>query len=412
MIEKGIDMIKNFAFIITACWFAAVNASSTTNNLLEKEQELATNACSHKLLKEEINQEQHPPVSLTTHYCERYKNYCKQYKSYEALSKSQPKSSHRPYWLLSLDAGGVRGLIELEILSDLENKTNKSVFELFDGIAGSSIGGVIACLLTLPDPNNPSKAKYSATDLLNIMKQSLPQMFDYRFWSFGGVFGVKYHTSSVENLLNELIGDSNFKNSLLPTTVVATKLDTYTEKLFSTTDTEDYLTKNIARATSAAPTYFAPVSFGSIGSNQTSYYTDGAMCMNNPTIAGIALLNKKYGVSDDNVNVFSIGCGITQPPYNQALLNGGQISWATTISTIFLAGQLSSADSIIRFYCGDRYHRFSPYFGATQIELDDISQQTQNFLTAATQGMLKEKSSEYNYIISELIKNESNKKKI
>ena len=46
--------------------------------------------------------------------------------------------------VLCLDGGGIRGLIQLEILSQLEAKTGRKVTELFDWIVGTSTGGVIA----------------------------------------------------------------------------------------------------------------------------------------------------------------------------------------------------------------------------------------------------------------------------
>ena len=46
--------------------------------------------------------------------------------------------------ILCLDGGGIKGLIQLEILSQLEIKTGRRIVELFDWIVGSSTGGIIA----------------------------------------------------------------------------------------------------------------------------------------------------------------------------------------------------------------------------------------------------------------------------
>ncbi len=46
--------------------------------------------------------------------------------------------------ILSLDGGGIRGLIQIEILSEIERQTGKRITELFDWIIGTSTGGVIA----------------------------------------------------------------------------------------------------------------------------------------------------------------------------------------------------------------------------------------------------------------------------
>ena len=46
--------------------------------------------------------------------------------------------------MLCLDGGGIRGLVQLEMLSQLELKTGRRITELFDWIIGTSTGGVIA----------------------------------------------------------------------------------------------------------------------------------------------------------------------------------------------------------------------------------------------------------------------------
>ena len=49
--------------------------------------------------------------------------------------------------ILFLDGGGIKGLVQLEILMQLEEKTGKKITELFDWIVGTSTGGVITLAL-------------------------------------------------------------------------------------------------------------------------------------------------------------------------------------------------------------------------------------------------------------------------
>ena len=49
--------------------------------------------------------------------------------------------------MLILDGGGIRGLIEIEILERIEKMTGRRIIELFDWIVGTSTGGVIALAL-------------------------------------------------------------------------------------------------------------------------------------------------------------------------------------------------------------------------------------------------------------------------
>ena len=49
--------------------------------------------------------------------------------------------------ILSLDGGGIRALIQIDVLCEMERETGKKITELFDWIIGTSAGGIIALAL-------------------------------------------------------------------------------------------------------------------------------------------------------------------------------------------------------------------------------------------------------------------------
>jgi patatin-like phospholipase/acyl hydrolase len=53
--------------------------------------------------------------------------------------------------VLSIDGGGIRGIIPAMVLAEIEKRTNKPISELFHLIAGTSTGGIITLGLTKPD---------------------------------------------------------------------------------------------------------------------------------------------------------------------------------------------------------------------------------------------------------------------
>ena len=67
--------------------------------------------------------------------------------------------------VLSIDGGGIRGVIPCTILAEIERLTGKPASTLFDLMAGTSTGGIIACMLNISNPSDPSKPKFSAADI-------------------------------------------------------------------------------------------------------------------------------------------------------------------------------------------------------------------------------------------------------
>lgn len=311
-------------------------------------------------------------------------------------------------WLLSLDGGGVRGLMQLHTLAELERRTGKSITEMFDGIAGTSIGGILACLLTLPDPINPTRPKYSAQALLTIFQENLGNLFVSKWQSFGGLFRTRYKTSSIKGVLDKLLKDNTFKNRLLPVVLVTHDLNLNEERLISTTDEEDFLTKHVAMATGAAPTYFKPqhVLPINIPSSRGYVLSDGGTCMNNPTLPGLALMRAYYGVEANDVKILSLGTGIRSTTHmNEGLLRGGILKWGRAIADTCIAGQSSAANHLTRAYCGDYYYRFNPVLALENMGLDDVSESNQDALFDANRRMLAEQSEKFNTIVKELISN-------
>lgn len=73
----------------------------------------------------------------------------------ELLRYKKTEQERKPYSfnvnegsrILFLDGGGIRGLIQIEILEQLEKKTGRKITELFDWIVGTSTGGIVALSL-------------------------------------------------------------------------------------------------------------------------------------------------------------------------------------------------------------------------------------------------------------------------
>src|ERR671939_111648 len=73
--------------------------------------------------------------------------------------------------VLSIDGGGIRGIIPALVLVELEKRAGKRTFELFDLIAGTSTGGILACALCAPDP-------LPAAEIVKLYEEDGPEVFE------------------------------------------------------------------------------------------------------------------------------------------------------------------------------------------------------------------------------------------
>ena len=114
--------------------------------------------------------------------------------------------------ILSVDGGGIRGIIPAKILSELENldqlrhnNTNLRLTERFDLFAGTSTGGLLTSLYLLPDKEDKTKARYTAQEVFEFYKEFGPKIFRLTplqiIKSGGGLFRSRYDENVLSNLM-------------------------------------------------------------------------------------------------------------------------------------------------------------------------------------------------------------------
>ncbi|MEG0387452.1 MAG: patatin-like phospholipase family protein, partial [Niameybacter sp.] len=76
--------------------------------------------------------------------------------------------------ILSIDGGGIRGIIPATILVAFESylkqysgNSETTIADYVDLIAGTSTGGILTALYICPDPKNPTKSRFSAQEALD-----------------------------------------------------------------------------------------------------------------------------------------------------------------------------------------------------------------------------------------------------
>src|SRR5713226_7216193 len=126
--------------------------------------------------------------------------------------------------ILSIDGGGIRGIIPSIILSEIEKRTNKPVAKLFDLISGTSTGGIIA--LGLTKPNHEGKPAYTAQDLVVLYERKGHNIFHQSLWhrvnTFNNLTEEKYQITGLNRIL-----DLYFKNTYLKDAITDVLITSY-----------------------------------------------------------------------------------------------------------------------------------------------------------------------------------------
>jgi patatin-like phospholipase/acyl hydrolase len=258
--------------------------------------------------------------------------------------------------ILSIDGGGIRGIIPGQIMVSFEKKLKilsgneqMRIADVFDLIAGTSTGGILSCLYLCPDSEDRSRPRFSAQDAVDLYLQNGDDVFDVSVFkeisSIGGLGDEKYSAENLEELLNRYFEDMKLSDLLKPCLVTAYDITRRKAHFFNTDDIvngpseQDFFLRDIARATSAAPTYFEPTNI--VASDRTVYpLIDGGVFANNPTMcACIEAFKMNPEVRIKDLKILSVGTGIISNAYHYSeAKNWGKISWLSPILDIFMSG--------------------------------------------------------------------------
>ncbi|KAG8384412.1 hypothetical protein BUALT_Bualt04G0115300 [Buddleja alternifolia] len=255
------------------------------------------------------------------------------------VSTAQTKG--RMVTILSIDGGGIRGIIPGRILANLESKLqeldgpNARIADYFDVIAGTSTGGLITAMLTAPGKDN--RPLFHAKNITTFYLEHSPKIFPAtRRHSFanrirnflgGPKYDGEYLRTLVKGLLNNLKMSSTLTNLVIPTfDIKRLQPVIFTTKDGKTNFSKNALLSDVCLGTSAAPTYFPPHYFETkdeVGKTRTFDLVDGGVAANNPTLMAIThisnqILLRKFELTDmepmdsNRMLVLSLGTGLAQ----------------------------------------------------------------------------------------------------
>ncbi|MDD4748051.1 MAG: patatin-like phospholipase family protein, partial [Salinivirgaceae bacterium] len=185
-----------------------------------------------------------------------------------------------------------------------------------------------------------------------------------RIKSGHGITDEKYSANALEKALNDYFGDVRLSELLKPCLITAYDIRNRSAKFFNKLDTvsdvKDFYIKDIARATSAAPTYFETARINSVfGAPYT--LVDGGVFANNPAMCAYAEARsinfatvtnnpeKPNCPSTDEIMILSIGTGSRETPYYyEKAKDWGVVGWIKPIIDILMSGNSETVDYQLR----------------------------------------------------------------
>jgi uncharacterized protein len=303
-----------------------------------------------------------------------------------------------PLRVLAIDGGGIRGLIPALVLAELERRAERRVFELFDLIAGTSTGGIIACAVCAPDP-------LPAEQVAAIYEEEGPAIFDRSVWqrirSAEGLLDEKYDAGALDRALERFIGDKRLAEATPELIVPAYDMTEPGPFFFKTRNArerqlEDFPLTVVARATAAAPTYFEPLPV------RGRAMVDGGVYAVNPAMSAFAEVLRFQPSAE--VVLLSLGTGQRTRSRRFADVDDwGLVEWARPILDVVFDGISDAVDYQLRHVLGgDRYWRLQVELTRASDDLDDASPENLRELRHHAEELIAARSDDLDAVIEAL----------
>ncbi len=306
------------------------------------------------------------------------------------MSPQAPRGVTR---ILAIDGGGIRGLIPALVLTEVERLTGKRIAELFDLIAGTSTGGILAAGLTVPDASGTAPM-YRAEQLVGLYRDHGKEIFSSGFlrktWSL--LVGAEYSPHNLEEHLKKQLGEHRLADAVTGLLITAYDMHEGKAWFFSRLAAQrqadrNFLLWEVCRATSAAPTYFPPFKLP----NEKATLVDGGVFANNPGLC--AWVDEHEGIDPKApVMLLSLGTGsVPHPVTFTRARRWGKIGWAQPAIGAFLDGQSDTAEyQLGRLLDPTVYLRLQPKLTAEHEKMDDASKANLGALERATADLINE----------------------
>jgi patatin-like phospholipase/acyl hydrolase len=299
--------------------------------------------------------------------------------------------------VLSIDGGGIRGVIPALVLAEIEKRSGKRIFELFDLIAGTSTGGILACALCAPEA-------LPAEQLVALYEVEGPKIFDRSVWqrirSADGLLDEKYDGGALDRALERFLSDKRLAETkpdlLVPAYNMGDPGPYFFKSRKAREENEDFALSQVARATAAAPTYFEPAEVAG------QALVDGGVFAANPAMCAFAEVMRFEPAAD----IFLLSLGTGQRTHKRSfdeVEDWGLVEWAKPILDVVFDGVSDAVDYQLRHALDDgHYWRLQVELDRAADALDNAGEENLRLLREQAEQLISDRSADIDAAITAL----------
>lgn len=226
------------------------------------------------------------------------------------LDIGRTNSMSKPFYILSIDGGGFRGLFAAHLLKRMEEEWQLDWRNRFGLLAGTSTGAILAAGLACGK---------SALQLADFYKTHAKTIFTPRLRSrFDSLklFTSRYSSKNLKTLLEATLGETTLGQVTTPLILPSVDIGNGCVHVFKSKYHDDFVRDSNVRVSDAvlascsAPTYFAPVVV-----DEKYQLADGGLWANNPSLVATIDAHYRLKIPLKKMRILSIGTGKSKTFY-------------------------------------------------------------------------------------------------
>lgn len=321
--------------------------------------------------------------------------------------------------VLSIDGGGIRGIIPAKVIVKIEELLQQysqnpetRISDYFDLIAGTSTGSILAALYLCPYEIGGTKVKYSAQEALDLYLKYGADIFE-RSWKtqtidYFGLGSPLYKADKLEQMLDAYFGDIRLADLVKPCLFPAYDIESGKAIFFNQINAyhhmnQNYLVKEVVRASTAAPSYFPIAKISDHFEGRTYSLIDGGVFANNPALcAYIEACKFPFQPSPSDIMILSLGTGSNGRTYPYGSSSKwGKIGWVIPVIDIYGSAASQTVDHQLKvlYQCHhvkDQYLRIEPDLSQYDVssQMDNVSKKNMKALESVGEKIVETYSDE------------------